>query len=88
MSGETAAHDGTSLATRQLAADEERLRGRRRAERPSSGNRPRGGCSSAIACKLLLDKDSPWLEVGLWAGWEMYSEWGERRRPAWCAASA
>ena len=26
--------------------------------------------------KLLLDADTPWLEVGLWAGWEMYSEWG------------
>ncbi|MEX0678663.1 MAG: acyl-CoA carboxylase subunit beta [Pirellulales bacterium] len=26
--------------------------------------------------KLLLDRDAPWLELGLWAGWEMYSEWG------------
>ena len=24
----------------------------------------------------LLDSDSYWLEVGLWAGWEMYPEWG------------
>ncbi|MFK7768515.1 MAG: acyl-CoA carboxylase subunit beta [Mariniblastus sp.] len=24
----------------------------------------------------LLDQDSFWQEVGLWAGWEMYSEWG------------
>ena len=26
--------------------------------------------------KLLLDEDTPWMELGLWAGWEMYSEWG------------
>jgi acetyl-CoA carboxylase carboxyltransferase component len=26
--------------------------------------------------QLLLDTDTPWLELGLWAGWEMYSEWG------------
>lgn len=25
----------------------------------------------------LIDKDSPWLEVGLWAGYEMYEEWGK-----------
>jgi acetyl-CoA carboxylase carboxyltransferase component len=26
--------------------------------------------------KLLLDADAPWLELGLWSGWEMYPEWG------------
>jgi acetyl-CoA carboxylase carboxyltransferase component len=25
---------------------------------------------------LLLDQDSPWFELGLWAGWEMYPQWG------------
>ena len=25
---------------------------------------------------LLLDENSHWLELGLWAGWEMYSAWG------------
>ena len=25
---------------------------------------------------LLLDKDAPFLELGLWAAWEMYAEWG------------
>ena len=24
----------------------------------------------------LLDAESPWLEIGLWAGWQMYDEWG------------
>src|SRR5690242_13453906 len=24
----------------------------------------------------LLDPDSPSLELGLWAGWDMYMEWG------------
>src|SRR5688572_19372406 len=25
---------------------------------------------------LLLDRDAPWLELGLWAAWEMYTDWG------------
>ena len=25
---------------------------------------------------LLLDRQTSWLELGLWAGWEMYSAWG------------
>ena len=24
----------------------------------------------------LLDPDSKWIEIGRWAGWEMYAEWG------------
>jgi 3-methylcrotonyl-CoA carboxylase beta subunit len=27
--------------------------------------------------QLLLDKDSLFVELGLWAAWKMYSEWGE-----------
>ncbi len=34
----------------------------------------RGTARERIA--QLLDKDSPWLEVGLWAGFEMYADWG------------
>ncbi len=26
--------------------------------------------------KLLLDPETPWLELGLWSGWRMYDEWG------------
>jgi 3-methylcrotonyl-CoA carboxylase beta subunit len=26
--------------------------------------------------RLLLDPGTPWLELNLWAGWEMYEEWG------------
>lgn len=26
--------------------------------------------------KLLLDPESVWLEIGQWAGWEMYDSWG------------
>jgi acetyl-CoA carboxylase carboxyltransferase component len=26
--------------------------------------------------KALLDRRSPWLEIGLWAAYEMYEEWG------------
>jgi len=64
-----------SHMVRQLVADEQQI--------------SLGGGKSAIArqqakgrlyvrdrIKLLLDPDSPWLEVGMWAGWEMYAEWG------------
>lgn len=27
--------------------------------------------------ELLLDNDSPFFEIGLWAAWKMYPEWGE-----------
>src|SRR5262245_8121298 len=26
--------------------------------------------------KRLLDPGAAWLELGMWSGWEMYSEWG------------
>lgn len=26
--------------------------------------------------RLLLDPDAAWLELGLWAAWEMYQDWG------------
>jgi acetyl-CoA carboxylase carboxyltransferase component len=48
-----------------------------------------GGGKSAIArqhekgrltarerIQKLLDADSYWLEIGLWAAWQMYTEWG------------
>ena len=44
--------------------------------RPSSGSRPKAACSCAIGLNLLCDRKAPWLELGLWAGWEMYPEWG------------
>jgi len=34
----------------------------------------RGTARERIA--QLLDADSPWLEIGLWAAFEMYAEWG------------
>ncbi len=64
-----------SQMARQLAEDEQRF--------------ALGGGQSAIdrqrakkrlfvrdRLKLLLDDKSPWLEIELWAGWQMYSEWG------------
>ncbi|HEU5247443.1 MAG TPA: hypothetical protein VFU09_10165 [Candidatus Udaeobacter sp.] len=29
---------------------------------------------------LLLDKDSPFLEIGLWAAYKMYEQWGKVAR--------
>jgi 3-methylcrotonyl-CoA carboxylase beta subunit len=73
MSQETAAT--MSDLVRQMAADEAKL--------------VTGGGESAIErqrakkrlfvrdrLKLLLDEKSPWLEIGLWCGWDMYQEWG------------
>ncbi len=38
--------------------------------------------------KLLLDEGTPWLELGLWAGWHMYDEWGGAPARGSSAASA
>jgi acetyl-CoA carboxylase carboxyltransferase component len=59
----------------QLAADEERLRlggGQAAIDRQQAKHR----LFVRDRIKLLLDEGAPWLELGLWAGWEMYSEWG------------
>ncbi|MFT7630129.1 MAG: 3-methylcrotonyl-CoA carboxylase beta subunit [Mariniblastus sp.] len=36
----------------------------------------KGRLTARERIKLLLDPESFWQEVGLWAGWEMYTEWG------------
>ena len=59
----------------QLAADEARLAtggGTKAIER----QRAKGRLFVRDRLKLLLDPGSPWLELGLWAGWGMYDEWG------------
>jgi len=30
--------------------------------------------------RALLDKDSPFFEIGLWAAYKMYEEWGKSRQ--------
>ena len=35
----------------------------------------------------LLDKGSPFFEVGLWAAYKMYPEWGNVPAQAWSRAS-
>ena len=59
----------------QLAADEARLAtggGTKAIER----QRAKGRLFVRDRLKLLLDPGSPWLELGLWAGWGLYDEWG------------
>jgi acetyl-CoA carboxylase carboxyltransferase component len=59
----------------QLADDEARLSqggGAKAIER----QREKGRLFVRDRLKLLLDKGTPWLELGLWSAWEMYSEWG------------
>jgi acetyl-CoA carboxylase carboxyltransferase component len=36
----------------------------------------KGRLSARERLAKLLDDDSPWLELGLWAGWQMYDTWG------------
>jgi acetyl-CoA carboxylase carboxyltransferase component len=36
----------------------------------------KGRLSARERIKKLLDADSQWLEIGLWAAWGMYNEWG------------
>jgi acetyl-CoA carboxylase carboxyltransferase component len=39
--------------------------------------RARGRLFVRDRIRLLLDEGSPWLEIGLWAGWQMYLDWGD-----------
>ena len=64
-----------SHLVRQLTAEEDQLAlggGQAAIER----QRAKGRLFVRDRLNLLLDTDAPWLELGLWAGWEMYSEWG------------
>jgi 3-methylcrotonyl-CoA carboxylase beta subunit len=64
-----------SQLVRQLTAEEEQLAlggGQAAIER----QRAKGRLFVRDRLKLLLDSNAPWLELGLWAGWKMYSEWG------------
>jgi acetyl-CoA carboxylase carboxyltransferase component len=59
----------------QLAADEAQIAlggGRQAIER----QRAKGRLFVRDRLTLLLDDKSPWLELSLWAGWQMYDEWG------------
>ncbi len=60
---------------KQLATDEAQLAqggGAKAIER----QRAKGRLFVRDRLKLLLDEGAPWLELGLWAGWQMYDEWG------------
>jgi len=49
----------------------------------------KGRLTARERIERLCDKDEPFLELGLFAAWELYAEWGDvPGRPAWCAASA
>ncbi|MBI3840298.1 MAG: acyl-CoA carboxylase subunit beta [Planctomycetia bacterium] len=64
-----------SQLARQLAADEKKLAlggGKAAIERQRAKQR----LFVRDRLKLLLDEKSSWLEIGLWAGWDMYSAWG------------
>ncbi len=59
----------------QLTGWEEQLRlggGDRAIERQHE----KGRLTARERIAELCDPDAPLLEVGLWAGWEMYDEWG------------
>ncbi len=73
MSVETAATLGQLV--RQLSDEEARLAlggGPKAIERQQA----KGRLFVRDRLKRLLDTDTSWMELGLWAGWEMYSEWG------------
>lgn len=45
-------------------------------ERSIEKQHKKGRLTARERISKLLDPDSFWQEIGLWAGWEMYSEWG------------
>jgi 3-methylcrotonyl-CoA carboxylase beta subunit len=64
-----------SQMVRQLDADQRQLvlgGGQSAIERQRAKNR----LFVRDRLQRLLDDRTAWLEIGLWAGWEMYSEWG------------
>jgi acetyl-CoA carboxylase carboxyltransferase component len=64
-----------SQLARELAAAEAKLAqggGAKAIER----QRAKGRLFVRDRLKLLLDEGKPWLELGLWGGWQMYDEWG------------
>ncbi|HEY1784314.1 MAG TPA: acyl-CoA carboxylase subunit beta [Pirellulales bacterium] len=70
-------HSSPSLATfaHQAAADAEGVRlggGPAAIERQHA----KGRLTARERIGLTLDPGSFWLEIGLWAAWEMYAEWG------------
>jgi len=59
----------------QLADEESAIRlggGKAAIERQHA----KGRLTARERLELLLDPGSPFMELGLWAGWEMYQEWG------------
>ena len=59
----------------ELRSEEAELRlggGEAAAER----QRSKGRLTVRERLALLLDPGTPWLEFGLWSGWEMYQAWG------------
>jgi 3-methylcrotonyl-CoA carboxylase beta subunit len=69
------ANPAMSELVREIEAEEAKIR-----EGGGKGaiERQRGKGRMFVRDRLaaLLDPGSPWLELELWAGWDMYSEWG------------
>jgi acetyl-CoA carboxylase carboxyltransferase component len=69
------AANSVSELVKSLLAEEEKLReggGKPAIERQHS----KGRLTARERIARLLDSGSPWLEIGLWSGWQMYGEWG------------
>ena len=62
--------------TEEIVAQEKVLRqggGRKGVERQKRLNR----LTVRERMDLLLDKDAPFFELGIWAGYQMYERWGK-----------
>jgi 3-methylcrotonyl-CoA carboxylase beta subunit len=59
----------------RLAAETERIRDGG-GEKAAARQRSQGKMLARERIGALLDRDTPFLELGLWAGWGMYEEWG------------
>ncbi len=75
MPGSAAAKNSLRQRCQEIALEEETLReGGGKAGQDRQHKLGRLFARERIA--LLLDKDSPFFEVGLWAAYKMYSQWG------------
>lgn len=62
--------------TRDLQTQEEALR-RGGGEAGQERQRRLGRLTARERLRELLDPETPFFEIGLWAAWRMYSEWGD-----------
>ncbi len=86
MSSQTTAESLSELTARIMAEEAEIAVGGGQAAIERQHEKGRLTARERIA--RLIDEGTEFFELAIWAGWQMYDDWGGARRPASSAASA